>query len=90
MSSKQYRISNRPSMEAAFANARAAEKPMLKEQVKKNLRIQDEINAISRYTWYNLPSGLDGQMLERMLYYRYQLALFYVETLDEFFLLPLH
>lgn len=85
---KQFNIKNKPSMERVFQNYRQGAKPLLKEQIKRNFRIQDEVNFIKRYKWIDLPSGLDGQMVERMLYYKYQLAMFYVETLDEFFLLP--
>ena len=60
----------------------------LKEDIRKTLRIQDEQQAINRYTWYNLPSGLDGQLLERMLYYKGQLAFFYVEANNRFYMLP--
>lgn len=60
----------------------------LKEDIRKSLRIQDEQQAINRYTWYNLPSGLDGQLLERMLYYKGQLAFFYAESNNRFYLLP--
>lgn len=60
----------------------------LKDDIKRSLRIQDEQQAINRYTWYNLPSGLDGQLVERMLYYKGQLAFFYMEELNSFYLLP--
>ena len=42
----------------------------LKADIKKNLRIMDEQNAINCFTWYNLPSGITPQLLERILYYR--------------------
>lgn len=63
---------------------------VLKEQEKMLLRIMDEQEAINRYVWYNLPSGLNGQMIERMLYYKYSLAFFYVEDDDggAFYCLP--
>lgn len=60
----------------------------LMEGVKKVLRITDEQNAINRYEWFNLPDSLTGQLLERILYYRGQAALFYVKELDKFFFLP--
>lgn len=60
----------------------------LKDNIKRIIRIQDEQDAVNRYTWYNLPDGLNGQMLERMLYYKGQLCFFYNETLDEFYLMP--
>lgn len=60
----------------------------LARDIKKTLRILDEQNAINRYEWFNLPSGLDGQLLERMLYYRGQLAFFYMPETEQFFCLP--
>lgn len=59
-----------------FASARA------------QLRIIDEQDAIGRYKWYGLPNGIDANTLERVLYYRYQGALFYIEELDKFYFLP--
>lgn len=61
---------------------------MLKENIKKTLRILDEQNAINRYVWYNLPSGLDGQLLERILYYKGQGMFFYMTTDESFYFLP--
>lgn len=60
----------------------------IKEAFKLALRIKDEQNAVMRYSWYNLPDGLDGELVERMLYYRGQLAFAYIKDLDRFFLLP--
>jgi hypothetical protein len=60
----------------------------LKSNIKKALRILDEQNAINRYVWYNLPNGLDGQLLERILYYRGQGMFFYMPTDETFYFLP--
>lgn len=60
----------------------------LKAGMRKKLRVLDEQNAVNRYTWYNLPSGLNGQMIERMLYYRGQLCFFYMEANDKYYCLP--
>lgn len=59
-----------------------------KDNNKKLLRILDEQDAINRFTWYNLPKGLDAQMMERILYYRGQGMLFYMETANQFYFLP--
>lgn len=64
------------------------EKPELKKQIRMAIRVLDEQNAINRYVWYNLPSGIDGQLLERILYYKGQGAFFYIESLEKFFFLP--
>lgn len=60
----------------------------LEESIKLQLRILDEQNAVNRYVWYNLPSGLDGQLLERILYYRGQGMFFYFEADNNFYFLP--
>ena len=60
----------------------------LKESIRKQLRILDEQNAVNRYKWINLPVGLSSQELERLLYYRGQLAFFYLEELNQFYMLP--
>lgn len=59
-----------------------------KQKNKELLRIIDEQDAINRFTWYNLPNGLTGQLIERILYYRGQGILFYMETDDQFYFLP--
>ena len=63
-------------------------KCMLKEDLKKFLRLVDEQDAVNRYTWYNLPANITSQELERMLYYKGQLCFFYDKNLDEFYFMP--
>lgn len=58
------------------------------EGFKKVLRVLDEQDAINRYRWYNLPGGIDGQDLERMLYSKGQVCLFWYEELNEFYFMP--
>lgn len=60
----------------------------IKEDVRKAIRIMDEQEAVNRYNWYNLPSGIDGQLLERIIYYRGQAAFFYLKEMDKFYFLP--
>lgn len=57
-----------------------------KPDIKKVLRIVDEQTAINRFTWYNLPAGLDGRLIERILYYRGQGMFFKLK--DKFYFLP--
>ena len=57
-----------------------------KADVKKNLRIIDEQDAVNRFTWYNLPSGLNSRLVERILYYRGQGAFFQLN--NKFYFLP--
>ncbi len=52
------------------------------------LRILDEQDAVNRGTWYNLPNGITSYELERMLYYKGQLAFFYFKDLDKFYFMP--
>lgn len=61
---------------------------VLKEAIRKNLRIIDEQDAVNRYKWYNLPANLTSQELERMLYYKGQLAFFYSKSDDNFYFMP--
>ena len=67
---------------------RLAEGCGMKVNIKKNLRVMDEQNAINCFTWYNLPSGLNSRLLERILYYRGQGMFFYMEDINKFFFLP--
>ena len=63
-------------------------KCMLKEDLKKFLRLVDEQDAVNRYVWYNLPANITSQELERMLYYKGQLCFFYDKNLEEFYFMP--
>ena len=46
----------------------------------------DEQDAVNRFTWYNLPSGLNSRLMERILYYRGQGMFFKLQ--DKFYFLP--
>lgn len=59
-----------------------------KTNLRKQLRIMDEQQAVNRYQWFNLPDGLDSQMVERILYYKGQAMFFYMPTDDTFYFLP--
>ena len=61
---------------------------LLKANLKSILWKMDEQDAINRYEWFNLPKGLTGQLLEKVLYYKGQGAFFYMETNDTFYFLP--
>lgn len=59
-----------------------------KEYWKRLLRINDEQLAIRRFKYFgNLP-GLDYDLLERILYYRGECAIFYSPELDKMMTLP--
>lgn len=66
----------------------ADKKCMLAENIKRQLRIKDETEFVRRYRWYNLPNGLDGELIERILYYRYQGAFFFMKSDMKFYFLP--
>lgn len=60
----------------------------LKNAIKKQLRDIDKKDAINSGKWYNIPCDISSQDIERMLYYKYKLCLFYNKPLDRFFILP--
>ena len=43
------------------------------------ISVMDEQAAVNRYAWANFPGSLTGQDVERMLYYKFQLAFFYLK-----------
>lgn len=57
-----------------------------KADIKKQLRIIDEQDAINSGTWFNLPEGLNSRLLERILYYKGQGMFFQLK--DQFYFLP--
>lgn len=60
----------------------------LKDGVLKLLRVQDEVDAVRRYRWKNLPNGLSADLIERILWYKGQGILFYMKEDDRFYFLP--
>lgn len=60
----------------------------LKKNMKLVMRLIDEQDAINRYKWYNLPCNISSEELERLLYYKGQLAFFYFKELNEFYFMP--
>lgn len=60
----------------------------LKQDIAKQLRINDQQSFVMRFTWHGLPRGLDSQDLERMLYYKGQICIFWNKTLNKFFAMP--
>lgn len=57
-----------------------------KAEIKKQLRILDEQDAVNRFTWYNLPTGLNSRLMERILYYKGQGMFFKLQ--DKYYFLP--
>lgn len=65
---------------------RVGDKCDIKGYIKRQLRIVDEQDAVNRFTWYNLPEGLNGRLIERILYYKGQGMFFFLG--DKFYFLP--
>lgn len=62
----------------------------LRNSIKMCIDVMDQQDAINAIQWYGCPLGLDGQMIERILYWRGQAVLFAreVEGQPKFFFLP--
>lgn len=60
----------------------------LKNNIKQLIKIVDRTDACSRYQWFGLPSGLTGEDIERLLYYKGQGIFFYMDTNETFYFLP--
>lgn len=61
-------------------------RPVYRNDYLRLLRIIDEQDAVNRYNWENIPTGLTSQELERMIYYKGQLVFFYYN--DKFYFMP--
>ena len=51
-------------------------------------RKNDREYYINRFQWHNLPDGIKGEDIERILYYRYSGIFFYSKTLNKFLFTP--
>ena len=60
----------------------------LKAKMMNLLSVKDLQTAIHRYKWYNLPSGLTSEDLERMLYYKHKVNIFYSRINEKMYILP--
>ena len=60
----------------------------LKEDIMKQLRINDQQSFVMRFTWHNLPIGLDSQDLERLLYYKGEICIFWCKPAKKFLAMP--
>ena len=61
--------------------------PLL-DNMRNTLQEIDKTDAIRRFTWYGLPEGIDGELIERIMYYRGMGMAFYMKTEDKFYFLP--
>lgn len=64
------------------------ESPALPFEIADFIRNIDKQDALNRYKWFNLPDGLTGEMIERVLYYRGQGALVFDSIEEKFYFLP--
>lgn len=60
----------------------------LASNIKQTLAVIDRQDAMGRYVWTGLPKGITGEMIERILYFKGQAALFYLEATDKYYFLP--
>lgn len=60
----------------------------LKRDIKINLRVKDEQDAVNRYVWRNIPFNMSSQEIERLLYQKQSLIFFYSKDFDQFMILP--
>jgi hypothetical protein len=60
----------------------------LRDNLFQQHELVDREIAATRYKWTNLPVGMSSQDLERLLYYKGNLCFFYMESLNQFFILP--
>lgn len=59
-----------------------------KPDILKLLRIVDEQDAVNRGCFYNIPADISSQEFMRMLYFKYQLILWYCKELETFMITP--
>ena len=93
MADKLPTIIDIPTLMQFFQNAMLNKKPGskgpgLNESLLRSLRIIDEQDAVNSFVWYNLPYGLTGNLIERILYYRGQGMFFYMPENNRFYFLP--
>ena len=60
----------------------------LESNIHQFIQLIDQQDALNRYTWYNLPQGITGEMIERILYFKGQGALVFNNATEEFYFLP--
>ena len=63
------------------------ENPLL-DNMRNTIQEIDKTDALRRFTWYGLPEGIDGELIERIMYYRGMGMAFYMEAEEKFYFLP--
>lgn len=82
-------LANTKLIETMFSNFKSSEPftDNLEAMAKKNIAEMDRIQFIERYEWKNLPNITPTQ-LERLMYEKGQLMMFYSEETDKYYYLP--
>lgn len=60
----------------------------LQRDLKRLLRIVDEQQALNRFVWDETGANLSSIELERLIYFRYSLILFYFKQKEQFYYMP--
>ena len=60
----------------------------LKEDIARLFSVVDRQDAVKRFKWENLPNGLTGELIERILYFKGQCIFFRMKSDDKFYVLP--
>ena len=58
------------------------------DKIGKAFKKLDYQQYLSRFKWYNLPEGLDSELMERILYFSGSAMFFYIKELNRFYFLP--
>lgn len=58
------------------------------EKLGQLLAINDMQQYISRFTWHNLPEGMDSELIEKIMYFSGSGMFFYMKEVDKFYFLP--
>lgn len=82
-------LPNLKMLETMFGNFKAGDElsPEVERGAIKNIREIDRIQAIHRFKWKGLPN-ITSLQLERMLYEKGQVMMFYVKETDKYYYLP--
>lgn len=62
--------------------------PRLDQSILSQLRVIDEQDHVQSIDWDGLPKGITKSLIERMLYYRPSLCMFYLKANNRFYILP--
>lgn len=58
------------------------------EKLGVSIKYIDYQQFLTRFKWYNLPEGMDSELIERVLYFSGSAMFFYIKELNRFYFLP--